>query len=72
MRYLVAHKINTLFEMKYTPACESIDLMLNGEYEGNYCLCDQMEEGKGRIDYNIVLKLVNNFLIHVIYYWEKK
>lgn len=50
MRYLVAHKISSLFEMSYSPACESIDLILNGEYEGNYGLCDQMEEGKGRIE----------------------
>ena len=50
MRYLVAHKISSLFEMKYTPACETLDLIVNGEYEGNYGLCDQVEEGEGRIE----------------------
>ena len=47
MRYLLAHKISTLFEMKYTPACRSVDLILNGEFQGNFGLCDQVEEGKG-------------------------
>ena len=50
MRYLLAHKISSLFELKYSPACESVDMIVNGEFEGNYGFCDQMEEGKGRIE----------------------
>ena len=50
MRYLLAHKISALFEMKYTPACESVDLILNGEFQGNFGICDQVEEGPGRIE----------------------
>ena len=50
MRYLLAHKISSLFEMKYTPACESVDMIINGDYVGNFGFCDQVEEGKGRIE----------------------
>lgn len=50
MRYLLAHKISSLFELKYSPACESVDMIVNGEFQGNFGFCDQMEEGKGRIE----------------------
>ena len=50
MRNIVGLKISSLFEMKYTPACQSVDVMLNGEFKGNYLLCDQVKEGKGRIE----------------------
>lgn len=50
MRYLLAHKISSLFEMKFTPTCESIDMIINGDFVGNFGLCDQVEEGKGRIE----------------------
>ena len=36
--------------MKYTPACQPVDLMINGEYKGSYDFCDQVEQGKGRIE----------------------
>ena len=36
--------------MKYTPACLPVDLMVNGEYKGNFDLCDQVEQGKGRVE----------------------
>ena len=50
MRYLLAHKISSLFELTYSPACESVDMIVNGEFQGNFGFCDQMEEGKGRIE----------------------
>jgi len=50
MRYLLAHKISSLFELNYSPACESVDMIVNGEFQGNFGFCDQMEEGKGRIE----------------------
>ena len=50
MRYLLAHKISSLFELTYSPACESVDMIVNGEFQGNFGFCDQIEEGKGRIE----------------------
>ena len=50
IRNLVALKISTLFEMKYTPECKPVDLIVNGEFKGSYDFCDQVEEGKKRIE----------------------
>lgn len=50
LRNILAYKISSLFELKYTPECKPVDLIVNGEYKGNYNLCDQVEEGKGRIE----------------------
>jgi hypothetical protein len=36
--------------MKYTPACTPVDLIVNGEFKGNYGLCDQVEKGDGRVE----------------------
>ena len=44
LRTRLAFKISSLFEMKYTPACLPVDLMVNGEYKGNFDLCDQVEQ----------------------------
>ena len=50
IRNLVALKISTLFEMKYTPVCKPVDVIVNGEFKGSFDLCDQVEEGKNRIE----------------------
>lgn len=50
MRNTVGLKISSLFDMKYTPACKSVDVMVNGEFKGNYILCDKVQEGEGRIE----------------------
>ena len=50
IRNMFAFKISELFEMKYTPLCQPVDLIINGEFKGNYGFCDQVEEGKGRIE----------------------
>ena len=36
--------------MKYTPQCELVDVIVNGEYKGNYNLCDQVEMHKKRVE----------------------
>jgi hypothetical protein len=50
IRNKVAYKVSTLFEMKWTPNCMPVDVMLNGEYKGSYDLCDQVEMGKNRVE----------------------
>ena len=50
LRTLVAMKISTLFEMPFTPECRPVDLMVNGEFKGNYNLCDKIEYNKNRVD----------------------
>ena len=50
LRNSLALQISKLFEMKWTPECEMVDLILNGEYKGNYGLCDKVETHKGRVE----------------------
>ena len=50
LRNKLGLKISSLFEMKYTPACQPVDLMVNGEFKGSFDLCDQIEQGKGRVE----------------------
>ena len=50
LRNRVGFKLSSLFGMKYTPQCEYVDLILNGDFKGNYLLCDQIQVGKGRVE----------------------
>ena len=36
--------------MKYTPECIFVDVVMNGEYYGNYLLCEQVRVDKNRVD----------------------
>ena len=36
--------------LSYTPNCKSVDLYYDGEYRGNYLLCEKTEVGKGRVN----------------------
>lgn len=50
MRNLLAFDLSHSLEMEYTPYCQPVDLIVNGEYKGNYQLCDQLEVSKKRIN----------------------
>ena len=39
-------------EQLYVPASEFVDVVLNGEYIGNYCLTDSVKEGSSRVSVN--------------------
>jgi len=49
MRNLLAYDLSRRFEFNYTPAATPVDVFLNGEYKGNYQLCDKLEEGTNRV-----------------------
>ncbi|NLO69558.1 MAG: T9SS type A sorting domain-containing protein [Porphyromonadaceae bacterium] len=49
MRNLLAFDLSKRFEMPYTPAGVPVDVFLNGEYKGNYQLCDQVEVNPNRV-----------------------
>ena len=36
--------------MKYTPECVFVDVVMNGEYLGNYLLCEQIRVDSSRVD----------------------
>lgn len=50
MRNKLAFDISQAAGMKYTPYCEFVDLIFNGEYQGSYNLCDQVEVAEGRVE----------------------
>jgi hypothetical protein len=50
IRNLVAFKISSLLGQKYSPACKSVDLIIDGSFEGNYIICDKIEQGKNRVE----------------------
>lgn len=50
MRNLLAFDVSRRLLMSYTPAGTPVDVILNGEYKGNYQLCDQVEVRENRVD----------------------
>lgn len=50
MRNLLAFELSRRMGMPYTPYATSVDVLLNGEYKGNYQLCDQIEVHKDRVN----------------------
>lgn len=36
--------------MEFTPQCEFVNVIMNGEYLGSYYLCEQVRVGKSRVD----------------------
>lgn len=50
MRNKLAFEISRRFEMPFTPACHFVDCIFNGEYQGCYQLCDQVEVKEGRVN----------------------
>ena len=49
MRNILAFEVSRRVGMAYTPFCTPVDVILNGEYEGCYQLCDQVEVGTARV-----------------------
>lgn len=50
IRNLLAFKISKIMGLEFTPRCEPVDLIMNGNFKGNYLICDQIEVKKGRVD----------------------
>jgi hypothetical protein len=50
MRNILGYKMSFIFGLKYSPSCRFIDLILNGDYVGNYMICDKIEVAKDRVD----------------------
>ncbi len=49
MRNILAFEISRRMGMEFTPYCQPVDVVLNGEFKGCYQLCDQVEAKPGRI-----------------------
>lgn len=49
MRNCVAFEMSRRLGLAYTPYCQPVDVVLNGEYKGCYQLCDQLTVDKNRV-----------------------
>lgn len=72
MRNMLAFEISRRVGVHYTPFCQPVDVILNGEYRGCYQLCDQVEVAKGRVDItemepedNSGVELTGGYLIEI-------
>lgn len=50
IRNLLAFDISKRLQIPYTPACQLVNVFLNGEYKGCYQLCDHIDIRKNRVD----------------------
>ncbi len=72
IRNVLAFHLSECMGMAYTPAVRLVDVMLNGEYQGTYQLCDQIEVKKNRVDItemtpedNAVPNLTGGYLVEI-------
>ena len=49
MRNILAFESSRRIGAAYTPYCQPVDLVVNGEYRGCYQFCDQVEAASGRV-----------------------
>ena len=49
MRNILAFEVSRRVGQPYTPFCNPVDLIINGEYRGCYQLCDQVEADEDRV-----------------------
>ena len=50
LRNILGYKMGSIFGLKYNPSCRFVDFILNGNYRGNYMICDKIEVKKDRIN----------------------
>ena len=50
MRNNIAFKMSRRLGLAYTPWIQNVDVIVNGEYKGNYQLCDQVTVDPHRVD----------------------
>ena len=50
MRNILAFEVNRRFQAEYTPYCQAVDVIMNGEYKGCYQLTDQITVNDDRVD----------------------
>ena len=63
VRNMLAFRVSQYMEMPYTPYCQPVDVIVNGEYKGCYQLADQVEPGKNRVPIN--KDIAGSFLLEV-------
>ena len=52
LRNKITYWMGDQLGMEFTPQCEFVDVVMNGEYLGSYYLCEQIRVGDSRVDIN--------------------
>lgn len=52
LRNSIALKISELMKFEYTVKCQPVDVIINGNFKGNYYICEQIEEGYNKFNNN--------------------
>lgn len=60
MRNILAFEISRRLGMEYTPYCQPVDVIVNGEYQGCYQLCDQIEVNSDRVNVEALDKKITD------------
>jgi len=50
LRNSIALKISELMKFDYTVRCKPVDIIINGNFKGNYYICDPIEVGYNRVN----------------------
>ena len=61
IRNHLAFEISRKIELKFTPRCIFLDLIFNGNFRGNYYICEQIEVKEGRVDITQISKNDNSY-----------
>ena len=79
IRNLLSLEISKLFEMEYTINCKPIDVICNGEYLGNYIICEKVEVKKDRINITKMNdtsvnypEITGGYLLEIDFYAERE
>ena len=49
LRNLLGYKMSEIFQLKFTPSCRFVDVIINGNFRGNYLICDKIEVKNDRV-----------------------
>ena len=49
LRNLLGYKMSEIFQLKFSPSCRFVDVIINGNFRGNYLICDKIEVKKDRV-----------------------
>ena len=49
LRNLLGYKMSEIFQLKFTPSCRFVDVIINGNFRGNYLICDKIEVQSDRV-----------------------
>ncbi|MCM1322510.1 MAG: CotH kinase family protein [Bacteroides sp.] len=76
LRAELGFKVSEILEMEYTPDRRFADVFVNGEYKGNYLICDSIEQNKNRVpvdkDMGCIIEIDNGYYRNEPYHFETK